>query len=116
MGDLIGYPTESAKCCAEPKPRELTDTEKAIYLKLVALANAGKIIWDARNVGVWGQYRVYVYDGTIQIALCGKDGSELHNVAYFGIRGDQVAGDLAAIASEQYEAAKEQRAQEFLAI
>lgn len=98
------------------KPSELTDTEKAIYLKLVALANAGKIIWDARNVGVWGQYRVYVYEGTVQLAFCDKDGRELHNVAYFGICGDQVAGDLAEIASEQHDVLKEQRAQEFLAI
>lgn len=111
----VAYPLESnlAKFY-KPKPKDLTDTEKAIYLKLVELAKAGKIAWDARNAGCYGLYRVSIYDNTIQVIKTDGELRRVWDVATFDIAGMQVAGDLATIASDQYDKACAQHSEEFL--
>lgn len=115
---LIGYPTATvsndsiAKCCV-PNRKELTDTEKSIYLKLVALAIAGKIVWTSECNGEYSGYNVWVGDGNVTLNKRDQENT-WHTVANFSVKGRQIAGDLGAIASEQYAATIAQITAEFL--
>lgn len=97
-----------------PSRKDLTDTEKAIYLKLVELAKAGKIEWDTRDAGCFGKYRIEMYDTNVIVSVVDDAIKNIRHFASFDIRGTQIAGDLAAIASEQYDAFKAQLTAEFL--
>ena len=114
MGDGIGYPAEnSAKSCCAPPRKQLTDLEKSIYLKLVALALAGKIVWTSECNGTYAGFNIWVCDCDITVSKCEGD-NNWHQVASMCVRGEQVAGDLAAIAKEQYGAYTQKLLDEFM--
>ena len=93
----------------------LTDEQKSIYLKLVELAKAGKIEWESENTGKFGSYSIFTSDGTVSVTLeLTKD--RWLRVANFETRGEQLAGDLAAIANEQWQAKQKKLVEDFLSL
>ena len=119
-GKKTGSKVNNDACCSEakspyckPQPRDITDTEKASYLKLVALATAGKIVWTSECNGGYSGYDVWVGDGSVTLNKTGL-GNTWHTVANFSVKGRQIAGDLSAIAVEQYATTIAQLTAEFL--
>lgn len=99
--------------CSSPPRKQITDAEKAIYLKLVALAVAGKIVWTSDSNGTYAGFNIWVCDADIVVSKCDGD-NNWHQIASMYVRGFQVAGDLAAIAKEQYGAYSQKLVDEFM--
>lgn len=123
MNQLIGAyydpPCPATATAIGLSPRlaqKLTDEQKSIYLKLVELAKAGKIEWDSENFGKLGERNVFVGDSGAVLVTIEISKDRWLQIANFETRSEQLAGDLAAIAKEQWKAKQKKLIEEFLGL
>ena len=105
----VAHPPTLTKIC---RPKDLTDTEKAIYLKLVESAKAGKITWEGSKYGKYGDFRVTVDNTSTCLSKVTND--MVHTVAYIEHGRGQIAGDLYELAKEQWAEQQATMTAEFL--
>jgi hypothetical protein len=95
---------------------ELTDKEKLVYAKTVALAKSGKIEWLNAEWGRFGDLVIRAEPRRLIIIKDTGKGDKFIEVACFGYGEPQIIDDLSAIAKVQWELQQATLVDEYLAL